>query len=321
MKRREFTLEQTAEIDLARKTATNKKAVHDLEILSLYAHGVSVKQIGQKTGVDVSVISKLARAYQKQGLAMLSGYSYAAVERHTFTSEQTAEIEAAYNAAADARVANRLKILLLHARGEPIEKVAKAVGVGQTTVYRLVYEYKDKGLETVIRKSARCKLYNSESASDQAAMLRSMLDSAANKRAVRKIRALLLWAEGKSRKDIIEATGLSKTSIYNAIKEFQENGVAAINKESRKHPFAAPKYKFTDQQKAEIGALRGLVADKQAARKLEALWLRTEKKNLPEISAITGLHTQTVYKVIRKYHEQGLEAAIRDHRGRHAKTD
>lgn len=44
----EFTPEQIAEIESARKTATNKKTVKHLEILSLYAHGMSVKQIGQK---------------------------------------------------------------------------------------------------------------------------------------------------------------------------------------------------------------------------------------------------------------------------------
>lgn len=146
-----------------------------------------------------------------------------------------------------------------------------------------------------------------------------MLSNVASKRAVRHIRALLLWTEGKSRKDIAAATGLSLSSVDRLVRKFQDNGVASISEKRRQRPFTAPKYRFTDQQKAEIGAMRGLVADKRAAMKLEALWLRTEKKNLPEISAITGLHTQTVYDVIRKYHERGLEAAIRDQRGRHIK--
>lgn len=101
--------------------------------------------------------------------------------------------------------------------------------------------------------------------------------------------------------------------------KFRDNGVSSIDKKRRKRPFAAPKYKFTDQQKAEIGAMRGLVTNERETKKLEALWLRTEKKNLPEISAITGLHTQTVYEIIRKYHERGLEAVIKDQRGRRAK--
>lgn len=91
----EFTPEQIAGIESARKTATNKKAVHDLDILSLYAHGMLVKQISQKTGACITVIYKLVHEYQKQGLAMLSGYSYVAEERYTFTTEQIAEIEAA----------------------------------------------------------------------------------------------------------------------------------------------------------------------------------------------------------------------------------
>lgn len=131
------------------------------------------------------------------------------------------------------------------------------------------------------------------------------MHSAASRRTARWIRAVLLWGEGKSRKDVATATGLSLSSVYRLIRKFQDNGVAGISEKRRHRPFAAPKYQFTAQQKAMIEAMRGLVADKRAARKLEALWLRTEKKNLPEISTITGPHTQTVYDVIRKYHERG----------------
>ncbi len=242
---------------------------------------------------------------------MLSGYSYAVAERYTFTTEQIAEIEAAYNTATDVRVARRLKILRLRAGGESTEKVAKAVGVGKTTVRRMVYGYKDNGLDAVIRRPVK-----SRSTSEQTAALKSMLDSTTCRRTARRVRALLLWTEGKSRKDIIAATGLSLSSINKITKGFRENGVASIDKKRRKRPFAAPKYKFTDQHKAEIEAMRGLVTDEREAKKLEALWLRTEKKNLPEISAMTGLPKQTIYDVIRKYHERGLEAAIRDQRRR-----
>ena len=65
---------------------------------------------------------------------------------------------------------------------------------------------------------------------------------------------------------------------------------------------------------AEIEAMHGLLADRWETRKLEALWLRTEKKNIPGISTMTGLHKQMVFKIIKKYHEQGLEIAIKDQR-------
>ena len=315
----EFTPEQIAEIESARKTATNKKAVKHLEALSLYALGIPVKQVAEKTGVCATVIHELVHKYQKQGLAMLSGRLYVNSEWYTFTAEQLAEIEAAYHAATDVRTARYLKILLLCAGDELARKVAKAFGVGRTTVVRLVYDYKDKGLEAVIRRAVKCNQYNQRSTSEQMATLRSMLDSTTCRRTARRIRALLLWDEGKSRKDIAATTGLSTSYIDGLIMKFRDNGVAGIEPKPRKRPFAAPKYKFTDQQKAEIEAMRGLVTDEREAKKLEALWLRTEKKNLPEISTITGLHKHTVYDVIRKYHEQGLEAAIRDHRGRRNK--
>ena len=320
----EFTPEQIAEIESARKAATNKKAAGDLQILSLYAHGMPVKQISQKTGACIAVIYKLVHKYQEQGLAMLSGYSYAAAERYTFTQEQIAEIEAAYNTVTDVRVAHRLKILRLRARGKSTEKVAKAVGVGQTTVRRMIYAYKDKGIGSIVnpavRKPYKSRRHELGCTPEQAAALKNMLDSAASKRTALHIRALLLWAEGKSLKDVAAATGLSLSSVYRLIRKFQENGVAGMNKKRRHRPFTAPKYSFTDQQKAEIGAMRGLVTNERETKKLEALWLRTEKKNLPEISAITGLHTQTVYEIIRKYHERGLETAIGDRRGRRGKT-
>jgi len=320
----EFTPEQIAEIESARKAATNKKAAGDLQILSLYAHGMPVKQISQKTGACIAVIYKLVHKYQEQGLAMLSEYSYAAAERYTFTKEQIAEIEAAYSTATDVRIARRLKILRLRAGGESTEKVAKAVGVGQTTVRRMVYAYKDKGMGSIVnpavRKPYKSRRHEPGCTPEQADALKNMLGNAASKREACHIRALLLWGEGKSLKDVAAATGLSLSSVYRLIRKFQDNGVAGISEKRRQRPFAAPKYRFTDQQKAEIGAMRGLVADKREAMKLEALWLRTEKKNLPEISTITGLHTQTVYDVIRKYHKRGLEGAIKDQRGRRGKN-
>lgn len=156
----------------------------------------------------------------------------------------------------------------------------------------------------------------------QIAELKSALEAATNERVRRRLKALLLCSEGMTVTKAAGETNYAIPSVSRFIHEYLENGLVNITqsrKNKQKRPYAAPRYKFTDEQKAEIEGMRGTVADERAARKLEALWLRTQKKNLPDTSAMTGLHVQVIMKLVRKYHEQGLEAAVWN-QGKHAKV-
>ena len=67
------------------------------------------------------------------------------------------------------------------------------------------------------------------------------------------------------------------------------------------------KYKFSEEQRAEIKAARRATRDKQIEKRLEVLELRSEGKSEAEIVAKTGFHRSHVCNLIKKYFEEGLQ--------------
>lgn len=73
------------------------------------------------------------------------------------------------------------------------------------------------------------------------------------------------------------------------------------------------KYRFTDEQYAEIKAARKANRDKRLDKRLQVLELRIEGKNLGDISAATGFAISHISNLIRQYYEEGLEAITGNH--------
>ena len=73
------------------------------------------------------------------------------------------------------------------------------------------------------------------------------------------------------------------------------------------------KYRFTDEQYAEIKAARKANRDKRIEKRLQVLELRIEGKNLGDISAATGFAISHISSLIRQYYEEGLEAITGNH--------
>ena len=73
------------------------------------------------------------------------------------------------------------------------------------------------------------------------------------------------------------------------------------------------KYRFTDEQYAEIKAARKANRDKRIEKRLQVLELRIEGKNLKDISAATGFAISHISSLIRQYYEEGLEAITGNH--------
>ncbi len=73
------------------------------------------------------------------------------------------------------------------------------------------------------------------------------------------------------------------------------------------------KYRFTDEQYAEIKAARKANRDKRIDKRLQVLELRIEGKNLGDISAATGFAISHISNLIRQYYEEGLEAITGNH--------
>jgi transposase len=73
------------------------------------------------------------------------------------------------------------------------------------------------------------------------------------------------------------------------------------------------KYRFTDEQYAEIKAARKANRDKRIEKRLQVLELRIEGKKLKDISATTGFAISHISSLIRQYYEEGLEAITGNH--------
>lgn len=75
------------------------------------------------------------------------------------------------------------------------------------------------------------------------------------------------------------------------------------------------RYKFTEEQKAEIEEARRKNKEKQTEKRLYALYLRAEGQKLEEIAKRTGYQRCAVSVLIRKYFQNGLEAIVGNHCG------
>ena len=73
------------------------------------------------------------------------------------------------------------------------------------------------------------------------------------------------------------------------------------------------KYKFSEEQHAEIKAVRRANRDKQIDKRLEVLELRCEGVSQKEIAEKTGFHRSHVCNLIKMYFEDGLQAVAETH--------
>ena len=73
------------------------------------------------------------------------------------------------------------------------------------------------------------------------------------------------------------------------------------------------KYKFSEEQHAEIKAARKANRDKQIDKRLEVLELRCEGVSQKEIAEKTGYHRSHVCNLIKMYFEEGLQAVAETH--------
>lgn len=73
------------------------------------------------------------------------------------------------------------------------------------------------------------------------------------------------------------------------------------------------KYKFNEEQQAEIKAARKVNRDKQIDKRLEVLELRCKGVSQKEVSEKTGYHRSHVCNLIKLYFEEGLQAVAQTH--------
>lgn len=311
MRRHRFTAAQIAEIESACKAAQDSQQAFRLGILCRHAHGDTYKDICKQAGISISAAEGIIRRYEQGGvnavLSMRAG-------KRQFTTEQIAKIKTAYDTAKDEWARCRLEVVYLYAQGATYAKIGAATGLGQTTIIRLMQEYRRDGLGAMVkrltkasqRKTGRQAVFTP----GQAAELENMCKTATNPKTVRRMEALLQLAKGENIEDAAASSGYSVSNLYWLEREYLKGGAAAIFRmeHRKKQPPIAHKHKFTPKQKAEIEAARKIAADKRTKERLEMLWLRANGKSLPEVSAAAGYSMNTIMRVIRQYQNGGLEA-------------
>lgn len=75
------------------------------------------------------------------------------------------------------------------------------------------------------------------------------------------------------------------------------------------------KYNITEEQKHEIIEARRANKHKRVEKRLNALYLRAEGKNISDVVAITGYSRSQVNKLIASYCNEGLSAIVDNHYG------
>ncbi|NBI87820.1 hypothetical protein D3Z47_17145 [Lachnospiraceae bacterium] len=311
MKRYEFTDKQIAELESAHQAVQDPQQAFRLGILYLRAHGCTYGDICEQTGISISAAEGIVRRYRAGGieavLAMRAG-------KRQFTPEQVSEVKSAYDAAADKWMRRHLEAVYLYVQGKTYAEISVSTGFGQTTVIRLLQEYRENGLEAIVERLTKASRRKTDGqpvfTPEQAAELDNARKTATNPKTIRRLEALLQLAEGRTFEDAAATTGYSTSNIYWLKREYLKGGTASIFRMERrkKQPFIAHRHKFTPEQKAEIEAARKTAADKQTAVRLKMLWLRANGKSMPEISTATGYSINTIVCVIRQYQEGGLDA-------------
>ena len=87
----QFTREQCAEIQAARKINRDKRIDKRLRVLELRGEGNSLKEISTATGYAISHISNLIRLYAEEGLEAVAGNHYQG-NRRNMSIEEEAEL-------------------------------------------------------------------------------------------------------------------------------------------------------------------------------------------------------------------------------------
>lgn len=244
------------------------------------------------------------------------------MQRYKFTAKQIAEINSACETIKEQEVRRYLEMLRLYAHGIPNKDAMEQTGFSRATIQRYVYKYRVNGLKSLISeiKTLGCRAPTSSNKrcckrflQEQIGELKNASVMVKDRRTARRLKAILLRAEGYTLKEVAKITGYNPNFISVITRSYQKNGITAVMGKSRpKKYFVAYKHKFTTEQKAEIMAARKTVIDKKVATRLEVLWLRAEHKSLPEIAELTGFHVMYITKLIKKYQEDGLTTFLKN---------
>ena len=148
----QFTREQCAEIQAARKANRDKRLDKRLRVLEMRGEGSSLKEISTATGYAISHISNLIRLYAEEGLEAVAGNHYQG-NRRNMSIEEEAELLAGFQ-----KQAEQGRMLDTRVIADAYEKaVGHPIGSGQ--IYRVLRRH---GWRKVMPRSKHPKKAGSE---------------------------------------------------------------------------------------------------------------------------------------------------------------
>lgn len=229
MQKYQFTEEQKAEIEAAYRTATDKVMAKRLKVLYLYSHGESLEGTVEKTGVGRTSVARYSREYRANGLVNLTK------PNERFTPEQVAGLRKAYGEVSpdDVPVHRCLKALLLLAEGVDLQEAAGVMGhCSITNVEQVASAYKRGGVAAIISRYHRKKPASFTKYSftaEQKVEIEQAYRTVASKRGQERLEVLRLRAEGKTIREVSEATGFHQTTVSYIIRKYHAAGLGAID--------------------------------------------------------------------------------------------
>jgi transposase len=300
--RHEITPEEVLQIKAAVKSGNDEHINRRLTVLLLRAQGVELKEIAKRTGFDDTWASKLIAKYKKHGLEALTR----SVPRYYVGSWETAGIKAAMKIAGGKRAAVRLRALLLRAEGLKIKDIAARTGIGMSQVMKFIVTYKKHGLDAVIGLGFRGYRFSPEEVMQIKAAKRQNHNKIIDKR----LTALLLRAEGTSRREIVARTGLSEATVSVQIAKYKKHGIEAVTG----YHGHTPAYSLSGKEIRAIEDAIKHTKSKPADRRLRVLLFRAEGLSNRETARRVGCSETHASQIALKYKNFGLEAILRDGR-------
>lgn len=228
-----FTSEQIKEIEVAYKSASDRRVADRLYILLLRANGKSLENIAKKTNISQPTISRLIKRYSDIGLAAIIRElkNQKEVVKREFTDEQVSELKTAFSGATNLRDRYRLQALLLRAKGLSVKETSELTGYSPTHVSYIEKNFLDNGLaDVLVRKKVKQKSQEIkyQFTGAQKVEIEAACKTVKNKRIAVRLEALRLRCYGEKIDKIVEETGASKSTVMRTIAKYSKDGLESV---------------------------------------------------------------------------------------------
>lgn len=308
-----FSPEQIKELETAYETYKGTRVGDRLFVVFLFAKGKTCAEIKKITGCAKSTTSSWVTQYLNRGLPALirakKKLSYDLARTPDERLSEIAAVESVLKSTSDAWEKRRLSAILLCLKSTPLDQVMSETGYGDTTIKRLVREYRNVGLEKYldheVRPYGNPALRRKVFAPQEIAAVTEAYEGAAEPRSARRYKLILLRMQGMKNREAAKETGMAPGTASTIFCAYLTSGLAGV-RAIENAPNARWVSKFTKQQKWEIHQAFINARRLQDKAVIEILVLRAQGKTYDEIHEITGFGIVKISQTVKNYLAHGL---------------